>query len=188
MQPDSWESHYDLGVALLTDNNAKGAAHELQMASKLKPDTAKILLPLGVSLSELNQQNAAMDAFRAVLKQDPQSVQALDGLTKALIAEKRYTAAIAELKNAPPDEVLQLNLAIAYSKNGNTDEALQILSAWSKSIPTYAQAHNNLGLVYTQQKRFSEAAKEFEAALQPRSRKRFDSAFLCEIFDGASAV
>ncbi len=166
LAPDSWESHYDLGIALLTDRNPKGAAHELQTASTLKPDSPKILLPLGVSLSQLNQQSAAMDAFRAVLKQDPQSVQALDGLTKALIAEKRYTAAIAQLKNAPPDEVLQLNLAIAYSKNGNTDEALQILSAIVKDHPDYAQAHNNLGIVYTQQKRFSEAAKEFETALQ----------------------
>jgi tetratricopeptide (TPR) repeat protein len=166
LAPDSWESHYDLGIALLTDHNPKRAAHELQIASTLKPDSTKILLPLGVSLSQLNQQSAAMDAFRAVLKQDPQSVQALDGLTKALIAEKRYTAAIAELKNAPPDEVLQLNLAIAYSKNGNTDESLQILSTIVKEHPEYAQAHNNLGIVYTQQKRFSEAAKEFETALQ----------------------
>ena len=166
LEPGSWEGHYDLGIALLSNNNPKLAAHELQVASTLKPDTPKILLPLGVSLSQLNQQSAAIELFRAVLKQEPQSVQALDGLTKGLIEEKRYTAAIAELKNAPADEVLQLNLAIAYSKNGDIDEALQILSTIVQQHPDYAQAHNNLGIVYTQQKRFSEAAKEFDAALQ----------------------
>lgn len=165
LAPGSWEGHYDLGIALLTNHDPRRAAHELQTASSLKPNTPKILLPLGVELSELGQQDAAIEAFRAVLKQDPQSVPALDGLTKALIAEKRYTAAIAELKNAPADEVLQLNLAIAYSKNGNTDEALQILSAMVKEHPAYAQAHTNLGIVYTQQKRFTEAAREFETAL-----------------------
>jgi superkiller protein 3 len=166
LAPNSWESHYDLGIALLTANDPKRAAHELQTASTLKPDTPKILLPLGVSLNQLNRHDAAMDAFHAVLRQDPHSVQALDGLTKALIAEKRYNAAIAELKNAPPDEVLQLNLAIAYSKNGNIDEAIQILSSIVKEHPDYAQAHNNLGIVYTQQKRFTEAVKEFKTALQ----------------------
>lgn len=166
LAPDSWEGHYDLGIALLSSHDVRRAAHELQSASALKPADPKILLPLGVSLNESGQQDAAMAAFRAVLKQDPQSVQALDGLTKALIAQKRYTAAIAELKDAPPNEVLQLNLAIAYSKNGNTDEALQILSAIVKEHPDYAQAHTNLGIVYTQQKRFSEAAREFETALR----------------------
>ncbi|WP_158750008.1 tetratricopeptide repeat protein [Acidobacterium sp. S8] len=166
LAPDSWEGHYDLGIALLTNRNLQQASHELRTASSLKPDTPKILLPLGVSLSEAGQQDEAIEVFRQVLKQDPQSVQALDGLTKALIAQKRYTAAIAELKNAPPDEVLQLNLAIAYSKNGNTEDALQILSAMVKEHPTYAEAHTNLGIVYTQQKRFSEAAREFERALQ----------------------
>jgi tetratricopeptide (TPR) repeat protein len=166
LDPNSWEGHYDLGIALLTSHDLKRAAHELQTASTLKPNAPKILLPLGVAQSELGQQDAAIETFRSVLKQDPQSVQALDGLTKALIAQKRYTAAIAELKNAPPDEVLQLNLAIAYSKNGNIDEALQILSGIVKEHPDYAQAHTNLGIVYTQQKRFSEAAQEFDIALR----------------------
>lgn len=166
IEPNSWEGHYDLGIALLTNRDLKRAAHELKIASDLKPNTPKILLPLGVTLSDLSQQDAAMEAFRAVLAQDPQSIPALDGLTKALIAEKRYTAAIAELKSAPADEVLQLNLAIAYSKNGNIEEALQILSDIVKQHPEYAQAHANLGIVYTQQKRFTEAAREFETALK----------------------
>ena len=166
LEPNSWEGHYDLGIALLNSHDLKRAARELKTASDLKPNTPKILLPLGVTLNDLNQQDAAIDAFRAVLAQDPQSVPALDGLTKALIAEKRYTAAIAELKNAPADEVLRLNLAIAYSKNDNIDEAIQILNAIVQQHPEYAQAHANLGIVYTQQKRFTEAAHEFEAALE----------------------
>ena len=166
LAPDGWDGHYDLGVALLSSGNPQRAARELQTASQLKPGTAKILLPLGISLSALNQQDAAIDAFRAILKQDPRSVPALDGLTKALIAQGRYTAAISELKNAPANEVLRLNLAVAYSKNGNTDEALQTLSALVKEHPAYAKAHMDLGIVYTQQKRFGEASQEFEEALR----------------------
>ena len=83
LAPDGWDGHYDLGVALLSSGNPQRAARELQTASQLKPGTAKILLPLGIALSALNQQDAAIDAFRAILKQDPRSVPALDGLTKA---------------------------------------------------------------------------------------------------------
>src|ERR1700677_1078222 len=162
LAPDMWDGHYDLGVAMLSSGNPQRAHHELQIASKIKHGTAKILMPLGISLSALNQQDAAIDAFSAILKQDPRSVPALDGLTKALIAQGRYTAAITELKNAPANEVLRLNLAVAYSKNGNTDEALQTLSAIVKDHPAYAKAHMDLGIVYTQQKRFAEASQEFE--------------------------
>ncbi len=162
--------HYDLGIALLSSNNTKRAAHELQIASTLKPDTPKILLPLGVSLSQLNQQSAAIDAFRAVLKTGPAIGAGSRWINGSANRRKTsYTAASywAELKNAPADEVLQLNLAIAYSKNGNVDEALQILSGIVKEHPEYAQAHNNLGIVYTQQKRFSEAAeRSSDTALQ----------------------
>ena len=115
------------GLALLSSGDFRRAAHELETASRLKPSDARVLLPLGVALSNLGQQEAAADVFKTILKQDAQSLPALDGLTKALIAEGRYAAAIALLKNAPADEALRLNLAIAYSKNGNTEQAIQIL-------------------------------------------------------------
>ncbi|MDX6464507.1 MAG: hypothetical protein QOE55_8204, partial [Acidobacteriaceae bacterium] len=166
LDPKSWESHYDLGITLLTSRNPKRAIVELQTASRLKPNSEQILLPLGAALSELNRQDEAIEVFQTILKADPQSVKAIDGLTKALIAERRYTAAIAELKNAPADEVLQLNLAVAYSKNGDTNEALKVLSATVKQHPSYAQGHFNMGAVYVQQNRFGEAAQEFKEALR----------------------
>lgn len=162
----SWESHYDLGVALLTSGNPQRAVHELQTASSLKPGLAQILLPLGAALSALHREDEAIVAFRTILKSDPNSIPALDGLTKALIAQKRYTAAIAELKTAPSDEVLELNLAVAYSKNDNTDEALKTLSNIVKEHPDYAQGHFNMGVVYVQENRYNEAAQEFHEAMR----------------------
>ena len=62
LDPDSWQGHYNLGVALLTSDNAKQAAGELSTASRLKPGSAQILLPLGVALSDLNRQDEAIEA------------------------------------------------------------------------------------------------------------------------------
>lgn len=166
LDPKSWQSHYDLGITLLSSGNPRGAITELKAASVLKPNSEQILLPLGAALSVANRQDDAVEVFKSILKENPQSIKAIDGLTKAFIAEGRYAAAIAELKNAPPDEVLQLNLAVAYSKNGNPDESLKVLSAIVKQHPSYAQGHFNMGAVYVQQNRFGEAAQEFKEALR----------------------
>ncbi|WP_263337616.1 tetratricopeptide repeat protein [Acidicapsa dinghuensis] len=166
LDPGSWQGHYNLGVALFTSGKAQRAAVELSAASKLNPGTEQILLPLGFALSKTGKNDEAIQVFQQILEKDPQSVKALDGLTKAYIEEKRYTAAIAALKNAPADEVLQLNLAIAYSKNGDTDSALKTMQAIVQEHPDYAQAHFNLGIVYTQLDRFGEAAPEFAQALR----------------------
>src|ERR1700740_3268680 len=77
LDPNSWQSHYDLGIALLSSGSAKRAVHELRAASGFKPGSPQILLPLGAALIELNQQDEAINAFKAVLKVDPQSVSAL---------------------------------------------------------------------------------------------------------------
>jgi anaphase-promoting complex subunit 3 len=106
LAPGSWEAHYDLAIALLGHGDTGQAVRELRAASRLKPGTAQIQLALGVALSQSNQTEAAINEFKAVLKTDPKSIPALDGLTKALIAEKRYSAAIAYLKDAPPDDRL----------------------------------------------------------------------------------
>ena len=166
LDPNSWQSHYDDGVALLSSGKFSRAAEQLRTASGLKPDSEQILLPLGAALSGLDKQDEAVDVFQSVLKTDPQSVKALDGLTKALIAEKRYNVAIEELKKAPPDEVLQVNLAVAYLNNGDTEDALKTVSAIVKEHPDYAQAQFNLGAVLSRQDRFNEAAQAFKEAMR----------------------
>jgi len=83
-----------------------------------------------------------------------------------LIEQKRYSAAIAYLRTAPPDDTLQLNLATAYARNHNNDEALQILSQLAGKQPSSSLVHLNLGIVYTQQDRYREAAEQFREVLR----------------------
>src|SRR5262249_27614632 len=100
------------------------------------------------------------------LEIDSRSAPALDGLTKALIDQQRYSAAIAYLKNAPADPGLQVNLAIAYSRNGAVEEAIKILSSLVRQQPKSAVAHFNLAAVYSQDKHYREAEAEFREALR----------------------
>src|SRR3954447_25502225 len=46
LDPDSWQGHYNLGVALLTSGHTQRAADELKTAVKFSPGSAQILLPM----------------------------------------------------------------------------------------------------------------------------------------------
>src|SRR5436305_6984602 len=116
--PKSWEARFNLALALLQRHEAARAARELRVAIRIKPDDPLGHIALGEALGELEQNDAAIGEFKLALKSDPMSVPALDGLAKALIAQKRYSAAIAYLKDAPADPVLQDDLAVASSSNG----------------------------------------------------------------------
>lgn len=165
LNPNAWQGHYNLAIALISSGNAERAYQEMQAASQLNPGAPQIHLGLGVALSTLQQPDAAINEFQTVLKTEPKSIPALDGISKELIWERRYSAAIDVLQDAPPDEVLQLDLAIAYRKNGEPDNATHILSVMINENPANAQAHLNLGVVYAQRAQYHEAAREFQEAL-----------------------
>src|ERR1700730_8683991 len=116
LDPNSWEAHFNLSLALLQSNQPARAARELRVAIRLQPENSLSHIALGVALSQLNQDDAAIDEFKLALNTDPKSVPALDGMAKSLIAQKRYSAAIAYLKDAPPVAILQNDLAVAYKK------------------------------------------------------------------------
>ena len=150
LAPNAWESHYNLAIALNSSGNAKSAYEEMQTASRLNPDAPQVHLGLGLVLSSLQQPDDAINEFQTVLKVDPKSIPALDGVAKQLTAEKKYSAAIHSLQDAPPDEELQMDLAIAYSRNGEPAKASQVLSKIVKANPANEHAHVTLGIVYTQ--------------------------------------
>lgn len=166
LEPSSWEAHYNLGLAQLASGDAHNAANEFRTAVGLQPERPQSHAALGLAFSRLDQDDEAIGEFQRALQIDPKSVAALDGLANVYLAQKRYSAAIASLKDAPPSETLQLDLAIAYSKNGDPASAIKILSRLVQEHPSSAQAHSNLAVAYIQQDRYREAAGEFREALR----------------------
>jgi len=164
--PNSWKTHYYLALVLLSSGDPQQAANELRLSLQLNPNQPPAHLALGAALDQLQRTDAAIEQFRLVLKDDPASVTALDLLAKALISQKRYLPAIFLLKSAPADEVLQMDLVIAYSQSGNTTQALQILRQMARDNPSSPLPHSGLGMAYTQLHRYEEAAAEFKTALQ----------------------
>jgi len=105
--------------------------------------------------------------FQTALKLDPKSVPALDGLTKALIDQKRlHRGNLPPEECTPQTEALQLNLAIAYSKSGDQAGAVQnaIADGKGKSI-VRARPFEPGNRVYPAEP-IREAAEEFQEALR----------------------
>src|SRR6266496_1675235 len=166
LEPNSWEARYNLGLALLQTHQSERATREFRVAIKVKPEDPLAHTALGMALSELDRDSEAVDEFKLALKADPKAVPALDGLAKALISQKRYSAAIAYLKDEHSDPRLQNDLAIAYSKSGEIDRAVDLLSDLVKQNPSSAENHGNLAIAYTQQQQFRQAADEFRESLR----------------------
>src|SRR5258707_5422540 len=95
LEPNSWEAHYNFGLAYLESGDAERATFEFRAAVQLKPELPQSHAALGTSLSHLNQTDTGNEECKVALRKDSQSISALDGLTKALIEQKRYSAAIA---------------------------------------------------------------------------------------------
>jgi tetratricopeptide (TPR) repeat protein len=163
---NSWEARFNLALALLQNHEPARAARELRVAVRLKPDNGLGHIALGEAFGELEQNEAAVEEFKLALKAEPKSVPALDGLAKALIAQKRYSAAIAYIKDAPVDPMLQDDLAVAYSGSGDVAEAVKLLEGLVQQDPTSADRRARLGIAYTQESQFRQAADEFREALR----------------------
>ena len=144
--PNSWEARFNLALGLLQKHEPAGAARELKVAIRLKPENALSHTALGEALGELEQNEAAIEEFKLALK--------------------RYSAAIAYLKDAPPDPALEDDLAVAYSSNGDIAEAVHLLAELVRQDLNSADRHSRLGIAYTQQAQFRQAAQEFHDALR----------------------
>jgi tetratricopeptide (TPR) repeat protein len=166
LDPNSPQTHYLLALALLREGDTQSAIVESHRSLKLKPDQPKVHLLLGSALSQHGQIDQAIEEFRAVLKADPTSIAAIDLLAKAYMAQGRYPVAIALLKGAPQEEVLQMDLVMAYSNNGENEQALLLLKQMKAERPNSAAPHSGLANIYTQQRRYEDAAKEFQEALR----------------------
>ena len=113
LDPNSFEAHFNLALALLQSNQPTRAARELRIATQLQPENPPSHIALGVALSQLNQDDAAINEFKIALNKDPKSIPAIDGLAKSLIAQKRYSSASAYLKEGHQVAMLQNDLAIS---------------------------------------------------------------------------
>ena len=178
LEPQNWEAHYNLALALLKTGDRAGAKQELEAAVRYKPDSVSSHFALGSLLQSNNKLDEAAEEFKTALKIDAQFVPASLKLSQVLTSQGKLAAAIScledALKQSPPadqEEALQASLGLAYAESGDPKKGLETLTSLVAKQPDSADAHFSLGLLYGKS---SQPADQDAALAQFKESLRLD--------------
>jgi tetratricopeptide (TPR) repeat protein len=124
------------------------AAEAYQRATDLRPDWAKALVNLGVTLRELGRTEEAVEAYRRAIAAQPDEAEAHYNLGVALQGQGRDSEAVEAYRRAatlrPGDGDTLANLGAALLATGRVSEALSVCQRRVELEPDSAPAHDAL--------------------------------------------
>lgn len=170
LEPNSPRLSYLLGLSFYTSGMLQESVAPLQHAVALDPKNEKAHLLLASALSGRGHTNEAFIEWQAALRIDPDSKMALDGIAKVLLAGGDNDSVIAQLSTMHLDENLALDLAVAYGRAGQLDNAASALNHALKSYPDSTALTASLVSVYVNQVRLAEANKVAEQLARRKPR------------------
>jgi tetratricopeptide (TPR) repeat protein len=162
LEPNSPRLPYLLGLSLYTAGKLQESVAPLQRSVQLHPKEEKTHLLLAAALAGLGRDKEAFVEWQTALRIDPNSRMALDGIAKILLAAGDNETVISQLSAMQLDENLTLDLAIAYGRAGQLDNAASTLTQGLKTYPNSTTLTSSLVSVYVKQVRLDEANKVAE--------------------------
>jgi Flp pilus assembly protein TadD len=168
MKPDSANVLFMFGTSLFFSGDAAEAVAPLQEAEQLQGWDLKTHLLLAAVFDELHRIAEAKAEWKAALVADPESEEALNGLSEDLVLDQDYGGVIELLENPRAERERSaeqsLNLGIAYAGAGKTDAAIATLRDGLNTTPDSGAIANELADVLAQTGRTSEAEEVFAVA------------------------
>jgi tetratricopeptide (TPR) repeat protein len=159
LEPESARTSYLIGLSYYFSGQSEAAVSPLENSIRLNPKNLDSRLILAGALSRLGRKGEAQAAWEAALQIDPTSKVAMDGLSKCLISDGNYEAAISLLSSTPRDEAMTIDLAVAYSEDGKPDDAAAELKQALATNQDSLGLTNGLITIYVNQNRYQEAAQ-----------------------------
>ncbi len=159
LDPNSAKVNYFLGFSLYSAGQKEASLEPLARSSSLDPRALQPHLLRASILQELQRRHEAEAEWKAALALDPASTDALDGLSKCLIDDHEYFAAIGLLQNVKRDEDLSLDLASAYGFAGMLEEAAATVQQALAADAASLRLTKALATVYVHQQRYEDATK-----------------------------
>jgi len=158
-EPNSPRLSYLLGLSLYTGGKLQESITPLQHSVELDSKDEKAYLLLASALDSLGRSNEAFIEWQAALRINPNSKMALHGIAKILLAAGDNESVIVQLSSMQLDENLTLDLASAYGRAGQLDNAANTLNRGLKAYPNSTSIASSLVSVYGKQLRLEEAVK-----------------------------
>ncbi len=162
LEPNSPRLTYLLGLSLFTAGKLEESIVLLRHSVELQPQEEKAHLLLASALAGLGRDKDAFVEWQAALRINSNSKMALDGIAKILLAAGDNESVIAQLSSVELDANLALDLAIAYGRAGQLDDAARVLNHELKIHPNSTALTSSLVSIYVKQVRLQEAEKVAE--------------------------
>ncbi|HEV7682267.1 MAG TPA: tetratricopeptide repeat protein [Pyrinomonadaceae bacterium] len=167
--PNSWSTHYNLGLAYLGFKQYEPAQAELLEARRLDPNRANVYNNLAMAQAGLGHADEAIANVKAALALDPRLLEAHNNLGAFLYDKGNYAEAKLEfarvLETDPSSDSARFNMARTLAAMGNHPAAIREYEALLAKVPNDVAAHYQLGLSYAATGRKNEALTELGRGL-----------------------
>jgi tetratricopeptide (TPR) repeat protein len=174
----NFELHELLGLVYAGESQDAKAVEQLEIAVRLKPDSAVARTNLAASLYHSGKLQAAEDQFRKAIDLDPQNYDANHNLGEIFVQSRRIAESIPLLEKAQeihPSYDNGYDLALAYFLTGKLDRARQQVQNLTQ-IKNTGELHNLLAQIEEKDGKFVAAVNEYETAahMDPSEDNLFD--------------
>jgi tetratricopeptide (TPR) repeat protein len=168
--PDSWSTHYNLGLAYLNSKRSQPALNELIEARRLNPREPTVLNNLALAQAAAGDNLGAIAILREALKLDPTMIEAHNNLGTFLFERKQLIEARLELmevlKRDPNSLSARFNLARTLAAANEHEPAIREFQTLLAADPTDVAARYELAASYGELDRRAEGIAEYTRALQ----------------------
>lgn len=171
-QQASAQSHLDIGLGALAENNLPKAISEFQIAAKEDPRNPRIHHALGNAYLRNRQFDDAIASLRQAVELNPRLSDAYNDLGAAYVQKQQWDLAIDALRKAlanpqyPTPDRAYLNLGGIYYVRGQYDRAEEEFRKLLDLFPQSADGHFFLGRTLMAQNKVPEAREQLEQAVK----------------------
>lgn len=169
---ESAQSHYDIGLGALAENNLPKAINELRVAVQENPRLARHHHALGNAYLRNGQFDEAVASFRRATEIDPRLSDAWNDLGAVYIQKQQWDLAIEAFRRALANpqylspERAYLNLGNVHYFRKQYDLAAQQFRKLLDILPQSPDGHFFLGRTLLAQGKYAEAREELEQAVR----------------------
>lgn len=164
----SWESRYNLALALLYDGQFAGASRLLSTLHNERPSNADALMFLGSAFEMQGKMPEALEAYRSAAVADPANPDRTLDYTRLLMDMDRYDEAIQFIQSGITETAstspVKLRLGAVEMIKGDYGAARDAFNAALADNPELDAAYVGLAQTYARQSNDTEAIRILEAA------------------------
>ena len=182
----SWESRYNLALALLYDGQFAEASKLLSTLHNERPSNADALMFLGSAFEMQEKMPEALEAYRAAAVADPSNPDRTLDYTRLLMDMDRYDEAIQFIQSGTTETAssspVKLRLGAVEMIKGDYAAARDAFNAALADNPELDAGYVGLAQTYARQGNDTEACRILEAA-----RSKSPGRYLLEYYFGLLA-